>query len=235
MEKRYKTELYNDFSLFLFFMIIIILALIGGLIYLGKQYGSKLLSLWLPFLLLIMPFLLGKRIKSYFLKKNVLLSFDDSTFSIIQYLLDTDTVLKEDSFLWEEIEGYKFYFDTKKNTSLTLYMNKGARTFIFKDNKNFEEAVKGNSVFSNFYAAVKKYNNQNERQIIPKPNLLASNTGKFIILFQIILIVFAITLHLIRHNFLNSYYLLLAVGFLIPQIINRIQNKAMYEKVSKLE
>jgi hypothetical protein len=133
------------------------------------------------------------------------------------------------------MEAYRFYFDTKGNTCLTLYLkDKQRKAFIFKDKKTFEQAVKEDSVFSNFFSWVKQVN-QTGQKIFPRPSLLATNTGKIIIYFEIALIIVAFLLHLISHNFSNSYYLLLGIGLIVPQIANRVQNKSVYEKLIKLD
>ena len=133
------------------------------------------------------------------------------------------------------MDAYRFYFDTKGNTCLTIYLkDKRRQAFIFKDKKTFEQAVKEESVFSNFFFWVKKVN-QAGQEILPRKSLLATGTGKIIIYLEITLIVMAFLLHLISHNFSKSYYLLLSIGLIVPQIVNRVQNKSVYEKLIKLD
>jgi hypothetical protein len=234
MKRKYETKLYRDPTKLIIVLILSILMAIAILIYLGRLYDSTMLGFWLPMLIVISLFCFSSVVKKKFLEEKAILDFDDKTFSVTLYPLDTATILSQESFLWPEIEAYRVYFDTKTNTCLTLYLNgKGRRTFIFKDNKTFEEAIIQNSVFSNFYFCV-KYLNQNGLNIKVRPSLLATKTGQMIISGEIGLIIFAVILHLITHSFSKSFYLIFAIVLIIPQVINRSQNKAVYQKMLEL-
>jgi hypothetical protein len=101
------------------------------------------------------------------------------------------------------------------------------------ENLTFDEAIKRDSVFSIFSSFV-KHQNQIGQNILPVPSLLATKTGKVIIYCEVLLISFAFALHLIYHNLSHSFYLLFGIVLVIPQIINRRQNVAAYERVKNL-
>lgn len=215
--------------------IIGMLMTIALLIYLGRTYDSKMFGFWLPMLVVVLPFCFSGVIKTKFMERKAVLDFDDTTFSIALFPLDSDTALSQQSFLWLEIDGFRFYFDTKTNTCLTLYLkDERRRTFIFKDNKTFDEAIIQNSVFSNFYFCVKTLS-QNGQKIKVRPGLLATKTGKMIMSGEIGLIIFAIILHLITHGFSQSYYLIFPIAIIIPQVLIGAKNKAVYDKMLQLE
>jgi hypothetical protein len=235
MDKTYQTEIYHN----IFRTPVLLLAgMLGGVasfIYLGRSFHNILLGAWVPCLMLFIPFLFSKKIKDSFMKRNAILGFDDNEFSITQLSLDSDEEISQDSFAWHEIRAYRFYFDKKKNTSLTLYLeNKNSKTFVFNDHKTFEEAVKTYSFFSTFSSFVNSL--PQDPKILPRAGFLATKTGKSIIIFEICLIIVGAIIHSIRPNFGNSYYVILGVGtaLMFPQIKNRWINKVTYEKICKL-
>lgn len=235
MKRKYETILYYDPTKFLIVAIFLLLLAIAIFIYLGRLYNPLLLGLWPPLIILVLPFCFSGVAKRRYMAKKAVLDLDNESFSITLFSVKADTILSHDIFLWRDMEAYRFYFDTKDNTCLTLYLkDKRRRTFIFNDKKSFEEAAKGNSVFSNFYFFIRQLS-QAGLKIPPRPGLLASNTGKIIISFEIGLLLFAIVLHLIYHSISKSYYLIFGIIFLIPQIVNRAQNVAAYEKLKKLD
>lgn len=235
MRKIYKTGYYQKLGLSAatYFGILSIIILI--IIYIIKESQSKTLSLFLSFLIPIL--FIGVLI---ILKKkrmqNVTLTFDNLSFSITLYESHTNSILNTSSFLWSDIDAYRFYFDSKNNTCLTLYLkDKSKKVFIFNDKKDFKSAAKSESVFSIFYSYLNSYNlNQEENKIHFKPSLLATKTGLYIILFEVVLIITALIIHFIKGNFSNSYYLLIASGILIPQIISRNQNRALCNEITKI-
>lgn len=237
MKKEYRVQFYKNPNALLFCMIIGSLLLVAILIYLGKMYKSDLIGVWLPILVLALPIIISKRFKRKFTKDSIL-KYSDLNFNISFYTLASDVLLEEKSFPWEEIEAYRFYFSPKLTTSLTLYLkNKKSPTFIFLDNKTYEQSTQVESVFSSFYDALKEYNKgvRLENKIQPRGGFIVTKTAGLIIWIEVALIILAFTLHLIYHNLDHSYYLILAIGFLLPQIVNRLQNKKMYEKIRGLD
>ena len=83
-----------------------------------------------------------------------------------------------------------------------------------------------------FFYAKELY--QNGKKIKIRTSLLATKTGQMIICGEIVLIIVAFILHLVKNNFSNSFYLIFAVILLIPQVFNSIQNKSVYEKMTGL-
>ena len=235
MTKEYETQLYKDNTKFLLIFIVLDLTLIGLFVYLGRLYDSNLLGIFLPFFLLILPIILSKKIKNDF-KRNATLNFSETTFCVRLFSPKTKTTTSEE-YLWNDINAFRFYFSPKLTTSLTIYLkNRKKRTFIFLDKKNYEESVEKESVLSNFLNYVKKVNQDlpEEKKIRLTGGFMVSKMAGFLIYIEISLIIVAFLLHLIHHKFGNSYYLILAIGFLIPQIVNRIQNKAIYNKINRL-
>jgi hypothetical protein len=209
--------------------------MIAVFVYLGRLYNLPLLGFLLSIAIFVVPIFFAGAIKRKFLEKTAILDFDYSAFSVTLLPLNSDTIISYDVFPWQDMEAYRFYFDTKNNTCLTLYLkDKRKKTFIFNDKKTFEEAVKENSVFRNFHFFVKQLN-QSGIKILPRPSLLATSTGKIIISFEIGLIIIAFIVHLINHTISNSYYLILGIALVIPQTLNRVQNKSVYEKLIKLD
>jgi hypothetical protein len=233
MKKEYNTGYYDNPSSLIFRVILFSVIIIGMLIYIGRINGSKSFAVFISILIPVAFLVILISVKGKLIKRAVL-NFDSSTFTIKIYKLKSDELISMESFLWRDIDSYRFYFDTKKNTCLTLYLkDKRRKTFIFQDSKAFDEAVNQESVFSNFYSYVTEFN-KGENKIMLKPGFLTTSVGKLIIVFEVALLSFALLLHLIKNNFSSSYYLLLGIGFIIPQIINRMQNKAIYDKISKL-
>jgi hypothetical protein len=167
---------------------------------------------------------------------SAMLHFDESAFVVTLYKPGSDGIESETHFLWSDIAAYKPYFDTKNNTCLTLYLkDKKKRSFIFRDNKTYEEALAQESVFSNFYFFVVEYNKRHEQQkILPRPGFLATNIGKYVILAETGILILAVALHFIKSDFSHVYYLLLGIALLVPQILNRAQNMSMYNKINRL-
>jgi len=234
MKRKYDTSLYRDPTKLIIVFSLFTIVAITVIIFLAKQYEFQQLGFVLAIIVFASPIIIGRMIKRKFLEKKVVLDFDDTTFLVTIFTLDGNTMLSQESYLWSEIEAYRFYFDTKTNTCLTLYLTgKRRKTFIFRDNKTFEDAKKENSVFSNFYFFVNQHSRTGHK-IKVRPSLLATKTGQIIISSEIAIIIFAFILHLITHNFSKSYYLIFAIVLLIPQIINRSQNKAVYKKMLEL-
>lgn len=236
MINEYKTELYKDNTKFLLILLILDFALIGFFIYIGRVYNLKLLGLFMLVLLLVLPIIISKNVKKEF-KRNATLNFSETTFCVRSFSPKTNMITNEEEYLWHDINAFRFYFSQKLTTSLTIYLNTGKkRTFIFLDKKTYEESIAEESVVSNFLNYVGKFNQDlpADEKIKLTGGFIVSKMAGFLIYIQIFLIVFAFLLHLIKHKFNNSYYLILAIGFLIPQIVNRIQNTAIYNKLNKL-
>ncbi|MBC7422946.1 MAG: hypothetical protein H7334_05760 [Ferruginibacter sp.] len=237
MKKEYKVQFYKNPNTLLVCMIIGSLLLVAILIYIGKKYESDLIGIWLPILVLALPIIISKRFKRNFTKDSIL-KYSDLNFKILFYTLKYDVLIEEKNFPWEEIEAYRFYFSPKLTTSLTLYLkNKKSPTFIFLDNKTYEQSIQEESVFSSFYDAMKEYNRgvPTENKIQPRGGFIVTKTAGLIIWIEVAVIILAFILHLIYHSLNHSYYLILAIGFLLPQIVSRAQNRKMYEKISGLD
>jgi len=233
MTKEYETRIYNNPNKIAILFIIFSLGLIFLFVYIGRHFNYKLFGFWMSILVLITPFFLIKKVRKISTNK-VILSFDEDSFSISEYSLESDELIKKQTFIWSNVSGYKFYFSYKLTTSLILFLkDKTKKSFNFLDNKSYDESVKSDSVFSIFYSFVKRHN-YGDQKIIPYKSFFATTAAKFIIIFEALLIVIAFILHIIFHSFSNSLYLLLAVGFLIPQLINRSQNLSMYKKIKNL-
>ena len=208
MKKLYKTEYYQKLGMPAATYFAMLLAIVLIIIYLMKISQSKTFSLFLAFLMpilfiIVLIILQKKRIQS------ATLVFHDLSFSVILY--DSQANANTTLYLWNDINAYRFYFDSKNNTCLTLYLkDKPKRTLIFNDKMNFKNAAKNESVFSLFYAYLKRYNlNQKENKIYFKPRLLATNTGMYIILLEVFLIIAALIIHFVKRDFSNAYYLLI--------------------------
>lgn len=236
MKKQFQTEYYKNFNRYVLFLIVFSLLSICLLIYFGNKHNSDILGVWLPILFLIFPIVIGGRIKNTH-KEKVLLFFTDLSFSCEFYSIKSNQITAKRVFLLADIEAYRFYFSPKLTTSLTLYFkNNKKETFIFFDNKTYEESIKGDSVFSNFFACVNHFNefNCSEYPIRPVGGFMVTKAAGLMMAAETVIIIVALIIHIITHTFLKSYYLIIAVGLLLPQLINRMQNKKMYEQISKL-
>ena len=129
MKKLYKTEYYQKLGMPAATYFAMLLAIVLIIIYLMKISQSKTFSLFLAFLMpilfiIVLIILQKKRIQS------ATLVFDDLSFSVILY--DSQANANTTLYLWNDINAYRFYFDSKNNTCLTLYLkDKPKRTLIF--------------------------------------------------------------------------------------------------------
>lgn len=235
--KKYNTESYKDPTTIIIFIMILNFSLCALLIYYGRLYSSDIIGIFLPMLIICLPIFFGKKFKKKF-TRNAILEFDENNFTVTQFELESNLIIEEFLIPWKDIIAYRFYFDTKNTTSLTLYLRSDIKKkFIFLDHKTFEQALNQESVFSNFFNSVKRYNEEtfNDKKIKTRQSFLTTPTAKFIMISEVILIIVAFTIHFYKNSFSNSYYLLLGLVLLIPQIINRVQNKNMYDKIRQLE
>jgi len=235
MTKTHNTRLCKDPTMLILCGLALIFSVIMLSVYLARVYDLKLFGFLFSLAFILLLFILSSKLKKKFLIKDVLLEFDDRKLTIEIYYPNANEPFSKQSFLWKDIKSYKFYFDTKNNTCLTLHLktNPKRRVFFFMENLTFDEAINQDSVFSIFLSFVKNQN-QMGQNIIPVPSFLATNTGKIIIWLEVLFILFAFGLHVMYHNFSNSFYLLLGIVLLIPQIINRKQNVAAFERIRNL-
>lgn len=225
----YRTEYYKDPTLKALGLIFLYLVLISFFVYIARSIDSKIVILAFIFFLIatfigMLVILKKKQIRTAYL------IFDEEELTIKIYEIGTDNMLWQDKFLLNDITSYKLYFDSKKNTCLTIYSkNNKKSSFIFKDNKTYQQAKSEESVFLLFYKFVK---NASSNNIVFRPSFLATKAGLYIICFEIFLLIMAFGIHLYKNSFSHAYYLILGVGLLIPQIVNRKQNKDMYDQIT---
>ena len=139
---------------------------------------------------------------------------------------------------WGEIKSYKFYFSSAKNTILTIYLKEGGiKVWSFKDNKTFQEALNGESIFSIFRTFIKQYNadkDENSKIVLSK-GLLNSKTGTTIIYSEAAIILTGFIFHIIMHPQSSFLTLFIGVGLVAQLFIKRKQDKDLYDKISKLD
>jgi hypothetical protein len=236
MKIEYKTEDYNATKgfLYVFFSILLI---IGLLILIGIWLNTPFFGVVGFICLCIFPFVFEKKIKQVF-TKSVFLEFDELSFSVTTYQSNNETASKQLKLRWIEIKSYKFYFSPAKSTILTLYLKNGTnKIWGFKDNKTFQEAISGKSLFNIFHTYIRQYNtdkSDNER-IALNLGFFNSKTGTVLIFSEMTIIIAGFIFHLTIHP--QSSFLTLLMGFslVIQQFLKRKQEKVLYDKISKLD
>jgi len=168
MQKEYKTKLYNQSIALQLGLASLYLIIIFFIIYVTKLYGFKNLGLGLVFFMLISPIIFSKKFRAAMIR-NAILNFNDNDLKIAIYDPKSDALINEFTYAWNELNGYRFYFDSKLNTCLTLYLKDNIKkTFIFNDDKKIDESSFKDSVFNIFCVYVKEHNEKNEMQILPR-------------------------------------------------------------------
>ena len=168
--KNYTTEYYEDPTPKAIFLICAYMIIVAIFVWIMRAINSKTISLFGTFMIIALFIIILVVLKKKLIK-TAILTFSNEEFTVKLYKQDSNELISEDHFLWQNIVAYKPYFDSKLNTCITLYQNKKKKySYIFKDNKTYEQAVKQDSVFSNFYSSISAYNKQHEQQkILPKP------------------------------------------------------------------
>lgn len=236
MQKNYTCLLYNvlKISIFLFPIYIVatfLLVFIGRYLKLPAGVGVFLIIIFW-----ILPFFFEKRIKLKF-TKSVLLEFNMDYFSFSTSKINSEKIIKTMYFKWDELKSYKFYFTPSKVTYLDLYFKKGSfKEFAFKDDKNQEESIRDESVFSIFYSFVKAYNlNKSEEEKIRfVPGLFARKTGVIILYILALLTLTDIILHILSYNS-NYGFIVFGSIFFLTVLAKRSQQKKFYEQMIKLD
>lgn len=193
----YNSQTYNPFKSFLiaFPTLIILVTLV---IIIARYIHSEAFVVigWISVCLI--PFLFQKNYKKLF-TRNVTLNFDNHLFSITEYTLKDNTLVKESTINWVDIQSYKCYFSASNITYIVIYLRNGSRkNFSFTDEKNQEQAMSQKSVFSLFYYFIKQYNlNSPQEEIYFKPSFLTTKSGLIAIYIIVILAITAIIFHII--------------------------------------
>ena len=236
MKITYKTESYNALNAFLYL------------------YGSALLivfliisiAMWLkvPILsvigficIVLLPYLFEKKIKQWFTKKFIL-EFDNLSFTVKKCNKEDDGVYDSFSYLWDEIKSYRFYFTAAKISALTIFLRNGEKkSWAFKDNKSFQEAISGESLFSIFHSNVKQFNTNKDvkKQIALSSGFFTTKAGATFLYFEGIIITFGFGFHLIMHPQSSVLSLLLGFSIILQQLMKRRQEKVFYDKIRKLD
>ncbi len=194
MKTSYDSELYHIFKATIYILIIYICMIL--ILFPISLYFKKVLILVFGYILIsTIPFLFKKRVLSIFTNRVKIL-FDAEDFSIIEYN-HKEELIKETHIQWNEIESYKFNFLSIKSTEFTLYLKNGSKKhFIFKENKNQEQAINEKSFFSIFYYYIKQYNKENNNDVINlKPGFFTTKLGSIVIFSIFCLSVFGIIIH----------------------------------------
>lgn len=235
MKTEYKTEVYNANKTF-FYLIIVFILIILLLIFLGIWLKIPLVSVAGFICLCVLPFIFEKKIKKSFTKR-ILLEFTDSTFSVTTYQSNDDIVSKQSQIKWSEIKSYKVYFSLAKNTILYLYLRDGTfKSWNFKDNKTFDEAIKDESIFKVFSSFINKFNtnNSNDVKIALNMGFLNSKTGTFVLYSEIVIIVAGFIFHIIMHPPSSFLTFLMGFSIILQQLIKRKQERVIYDKINTL-
>ena len=227
MSQQYKTEIYNAWGAFLIVLVFFVIGF-ATIFWLALTFDSDLIVAGGITLLFLSPILFVKKVKQWNTKKAIL-EFNDEGFSIIVRSLRKDFLIKERQYKWREIGQYKIYFTPSKLTYLDIYLRNGSyKEFGFRDNKDFEESNKEESVFSVFNTFVKAYNSNKESKdkIVLTGGFLVSKKG-LILLVLIGILILIDSILLIKR--LTSYPLLIiGVSIFISLLIKRyIDNKVL--------
>ena len=236
MNTEYKTEFYNATKGFVYLLIYFLIFIII-LIFVSRWLQSPLFAVGGWICLCILPFIFEKKIKKSFTKR-ILLEFNDLNFSVQTYKSNEDIVSKKLQIKWSEIRCYKFYFTPANNTILYLYLRDGSKKrWNFKDNKTFEEAIKGDSIFNIFFSYIKQYNitKINDEKITLKESFLNSKKGTIILYLQIVIIVGGIIFHIIMHPPSSIITILIGISFVMQLFMQRKDERVIIEKISSLE
>lgn len=237
MKSEYQTEVYNSTKLILYFFSISIV-IISLLIFIGRLMNSPVIAVGGVIIVFILPFVFEKRLKQLFTKK-VILKFDDFSFTVTFYRLDSVEILKEKNFKWGNIKSYEFYFTPTKNTNLTIHFRKGVAKFWgFKDNRSSDEAFQDKeSLFNVFSFYIKQFNvgKNLEQEITLRPGLLATIKGTNILYAVIAIMVSGFTFHLIMQP--KTSFVTFFIGFFLTLqlFMKGKQEKELYEKIKKLD
>lgn len=236
MDIQYITNEYKANNVFIYLWVVLMLTIFLS-IFIGRSLGlpAYIGVTWIV-CLFILPFVFEKKVKQIFTKK-ILLEFTDSFFSVTVYQSNDDKVSKQLQIKWEEIKSYKFYFSPAKNTILSLYLRDSTfKSWNFKDNKTFEEAIGGESLFNIFNSYIKKYNvdKSNDERISLNQGFLNSKKGSIIIYSEIVIILSGFIFHLVMHP--QSSFLTLLIGFSLvtQQFLKRKQERAIYNKINTM-
>lgn len=236
MKMEYDTKEYRATSGFLLLWILLTLTIfisigVGRWLHIPAYIGVG----WIIFLF-ILPFVFEKRIKNTFTNR-VLIEFDDTSFSINNYAVNTD-ISTHTRFFWKDIKSYKVYFSPAKNTIITIYLkNNTSKTWGFKDNKSSNEAINKDSLFTVFYSHIKQYNvdKSDNEKIILSHGFFDSKLGNAILWAEIVLIILGFSIHLFLHPQSSFLTLLLGFSLVIQQFLKRKQERIIYDKINQLD
>lgn len=235
MEKEYNCQIYYPLKAFAYsFLIWVLFMALSASISIGLNI--KILFPIAFVFSITVPLLFMKKIKSVFSRK-VALRINDIFFSLIIYKLNSNEKANEVIYRWDSIKAYKFDFTPSKFTVLDIYFKMGgSKKFIFLDDKNEDQSIHQESVFSVFRYFVNLFNKNKDTNetITVSPGFLTTSAGTFILYIPGILIVIAIILH-VKYNSSNYVgFLILGIFSFIPLLVKRKMQKKMYERMSNL-
>ncbi|MBS1524144.1 MAG: hypothetical protein JST19_00760 [Bacteroidetes bacterium] len=231
----YSSQTYNAFKAFLYFVPFYI-TLLGTLLAGSLLLHKPLIAVIGWVLLNSVPFLFQKRFKRIFTRR-VELEFDDESFSIKEYHLTDDVLIKQTDIAWRDIKSYKCYFSASSVTYLTIYLENGSnKSFSFKDGKDQDEAVSEKSAFSIFYYFVKQYNSNKEadQKIYITPGFLTTRPGLFLLCILGALVSVGIILHIILQP-KSSLFSVMGLFIVLGLVVKRKKDKDFYDKISQLQ
>jgi hypothetical protein len=234
MMKEYKTEKYNAIKAFVYLFVLFVITMLL-VIYLSVKLNMPLLGVIYFICFTIFLFLFKKKILDLFTNR-IILEFNEDAFIITETSLKEDNFIDKSTFIWKDIKSYKVYFTPSKLTYLTIYHRNGSsKTYGFKDNKTFQEAIKQESVFNLFYYYVKLFNNNNNaNKIILAPPFLTSKLGTSVLFSIVGLSIMAACIHIFKAPKSSPFTLIMAFFMILILLGKRKQDKESYNKISNL-
>jgi hypothetical protein len=172
MKREYKTKIYKDPTPVLLVLIPLNTITIFAILYLARAYDFKSLGVFLAMLVLCYPIFLSNKFRKA-LTVDAVLAFSNSDLKITIHGNTNEKQISEFSCAWDELNKYRFYFDSKLNSCLTLYfIDETKKTFIFRDDNKVDNASYPDSVYHIFCDYIRTYNESNERQILLQKGVL---------------------------------------------------------------
>ncbi|MEO8109502.1 MAG: hypothetical protein ABI594_05710 [Ginsengibacter sp.] len=235
MEEEYKCQIYYVLSAFVIALSVTLILVLSAIFLWLTEYVSGLLPILVLTLCFIIQFSFKKKIKNVF-TKNCVLKFNNSAFCISIYSLSNSAV-KTVTIYWEQLKGYKINFTESEFTVLDFYLKKKLhKKFVFIDNKNEEESINGESIFSILRSHIKQINSASaiDKQIKFVPGFLATNRGLYTLWILGVLAIAAFILHIIKNN--NDWPMFgLGIMFFLPLIFVRKDQQRLYNKIKSLD
>lgn len=233
-EIRYNSQKYDAVKAFLY-AVPTLIALVSIVIITARYIHSEAFVVIGWVLVCSVPFLFQKAYKQMF-SRRVELEFNNQNFTVKEYKIKDDILVKEFTITWAEIHSYKCSFSSQV-TYITVRLHNGLKYGMsFKEEKTQEQVINEKSVFSIFYYYISQYNSnkQQEDKIVLQPGFLTTNSGALLLYSLTAVAIGEIIIHIV---FAPSSFMLSFMSFfiIIGLLLKRKTDKDLYNKMVQLE